>query len=265
MKLIKILLALSVIFLFTESAFSQSATDTTKRKKKTVSIKKVFKSYENCKKKSGSCTYFELTYQVVKSGKAKSIINQTIQDSLLKAVNIWDGKKPADFKEAAANFISEYEKSLKEQTNGASWYLETDGRINANRKNVLSYRISQSMYTGGAHPNSYITFYNFDKANGNQITLATIFGTNFETALNKIIDANFRKEKGLSATDNLQDKAGLFENKITYTKNFAIEKKGLRFYYNSYDIAAYVYGPTEVMVTWNDLKDIMPDASYYSK
>jgi hypothetical protein len=265
MKLTKTLIALAVLFIFAGSAYSQNSTDTTKPKKKSITIKKVFKSYENCKKKNSNCTYFELDYQVVKSGKARSIINQTIQDSLLKAVNIWDNKKPADFKEAGDNFISEYAKSLKEQTNGASWYLETDGRVNANRKNVLSYRISQSMYTGGAHPNSYTTFYNFDKANGNQITLSTIFGTNYETALNKIIDANFRKMKGLSATDNLQEKAGLFENKITYTKNFAIEKKGLRFYYNSYDIAAYVYGPTEVMVTWKDLKDIMPDASYYSK
>lgn len=265
MKLLKIFIIVIAAFSFAGSAYAENSADSTKSKKKTRVIKRVFKSYNNCKKDAGSCTYFDLSYQVVKSGNARSTINETIQDSLLKAVNIWDNKKPADFKEAAVNFIAEYTKSLKEQTNGSSWYLETDGRVNANRTNVLSYRITQSMYTGGAHPNSYTTFYNFDKANGNQITLSTIFGTNYESALNKIIDANFRKMKGLSATDNLQEKAGLFENKITYTKNFAIEKKGLRFYYNSYDIAPYVYGPTEVMVSWKDLKDVMPDASYYSK
>ncbi len=265
MKLIKILIILSALFAFAGTSYSQSPTDTTKTKKKISSIKKVFKSYKGCKKSSGSCTYFELDYEIVKSGKARGIINEAIQDSLLKSVNIWDNTKAANFKEAAANFISEYEKSLKETTNGADWYLETDAKVNSNRKNVLSYRVSQSMYTGGAHPNSYMVYYNFDKATGNQISLKDIFGTNFDSSLNKIIDASFRKMKGLSATDNLQDKAGLFENKITYSKNFAIEKKGIRFYYNSYDIAAYVYGPTDLLVSWKDLNGMLTNASYYSK
>jgi hypothetical protein len=261
----KLFLLLGLLFLFAGSSYSQTSTDTTKTKKKTSATKRVYKSYNGCKKSSGSCTYFELDYQIVKSGKARSEINQAIQDSLLKSVNIWDNRKASDFKEAAANFIAEYESSLSQTTNGANWYLETDAKINSNRKNVLSYRVTQSMYTGGAHPNSYVVYYNFDKASGKQISLTDIFGSNFDAKLNKVIDADFRKMKDLSATDNLQDKAGLFENKITYSKNFAIEKKGVRFYYNSYDIAAYVYGPTDLFVPWKDLADILPDASYYSK
>lgn len=265
MKLIKMFMIISVLVIFAGSSYSQTGTDTTKTKKKSSSTKKVYKSYKGCKQKSGDCTYFLLNYKVVTSGAARQVINEAIQDSLLKAVNIFDNAKGVNFKDAAANFISEYEKSLKETTNGAAWYLETTGKINSNGKNVLSYSIGQSMYTGGAHPNSYLAYYNFDKGNGNQITLKDIFGANFDTALNKIIDTEFRKMKGLSAADNLQDKAGLFENKITYTNNFAIEKKGLRFYYNSYDIAAYVYGPTDLFIPWSDLKTLMPDAGYYSK
>lgn len=265
MKTLKIVIVLAALFAFTGNSFSQSTADTTKIKKKTPTIKKVYKSYSGCKKDNGECTYFDLEYQVVKSGSARDVINKAIKDSILKSVNIFENKKPGDFKTAAANFISEYESSLKESNNGAAWYLETEGRVNSNRKYVLSYYVSQSMYTGGAHPNSYLVYYNFDKGTGAQISLQNVFGANFETALNKIIDVNFRKMKGLSPTDNLQDKAGLFDNKITYTNNFAIEKKGIRFYYNSYDIAAYVYGPTDLFVPWSDLRDIMPDADYYTK
>jgi len=265
MKLIKAFIILTALLAFTGSTYSQTDTTSTKTKKKTSSTKKVYKSYNDCKKSSGSCTYFTLEYQLVKSGSAKKFINRAIQDTLLKAVNIWDDKKAADFKDAASNFISEYEKSLKESNNGAAWYLETNGKINSNGKNVLSYSIGQSMYTGGAHPNTYLAFYNFNKENGNPVTLADIFGANFDTALNKVVDAEFRKMKGLSATDNLQDKAGLFDNKITYTNNFAVEKKGLRFYYNSYDIAAYVYGPTDLFIPWSELNSIMAEPSYYSK
>lgn len=267
MKLIKTIVILAVFFSFAGSTYAETSADTTKTKKKTstISIKRVYKSYKGCKKSSGSCTYFELEYQVVKSGKAKKVINEAIQDSLLAAANIFEDMKAANFKDAASNFIAEYDTSLKQQTNGANWYAETEGRINSNGKNVLSYYISQSMYTGGGHPNSYLTYYNFDKGNGNQISLNDIFGANFETALNKVIDADFRKMKGLSATDNLQEKAYLFENKITYTNNFAIEKKGLRFYYNNYDIGPYSNGPTDLLITWKDLSGIIPDASYYSK
>lgn len=261
----KVILILGLLFIFAGSSYSQTSTDTTKTKKKTKTIKRVYKSYKGCKKGSASCTYFDLEYQVVKNGSASKVINQAIQDSLLKAVNIWDNRKAGDFKEAASNFISEYENSLKETTNGAEWYLETEGKVNSNRKYVLSYYISQSMYAGGAHPNSYIAYYNFDKGSGAQISLRDVFGANFETKLNKVIDAEFRKMKGLSPTDNLQEKAGLFDNKITYTNNFAIEKKGIRFHYNSYDIAAYVYGPTDLFITWKDLSDILPDAGFYTK
>jgi hypothetical protein len=264
MKLIKTCIVLAIVIFFAGSSYSQTGTDTTKLKKKS-STKKVYKSYKGCKQSSGDCTYFILEYQIVKSGKAKKFINNAIQDSILKAVNIWDDKKAADFKDAAANFISEYENSLKENTNGASWYLETNGKVNSNTKNVLSYAIGQSMYTGGAHPNTYLAFYNFNKENGNQVTLADVFGANFDNALNKIIDTEFRKMKGLSATDNLQDKAGLFENKITYTNNFAIEKKGITFYYNAYDIAAYVYGPTDLFIPWENLTGIMSEPGYYTK
>jgi len=265
MKPIKTFIILAVLLVFTGSSFSQTGTDSIKTKKKTNTTKKIYKSYKGCKQSSGECTYFLLNYKVVNSGAAKQVINEAIQDSILKAVNIWDDKKAANFKDAASNFISEYEKSLSETTNGAAWYIETNGRINSNGKNVLSYSIGQSMYTGGAHPNTYLAYYNFNKANGNHITLADIFGANFDTALNKVIDAEFRKMKGLGAADNLQEKAGLFDNKITYTNNFAVEKKGLRFYYNSYDIAAYVYGPTDLFVPWSALSGIIQNVSYYSK
>lgn len=265
MKLIKTCIVLTVLFLFAGSSYSQTNIDTTKTKKKKSSTKRVYKSYKGCKQSGGDCTYFTLEYQVVTSGKAKKFINNAIEDSLLKAVNIWDDKKAADFKDAAANFLSEYESSLKENTNGASWYLETNGKVNSNTKNVLSYAIGQSTYTGGAHPNTYLAFYNFNKETGNQIGLADIFGANFDTALNKIIDTEFRKMKGLSAADNLQEKAGLFDNKITYTNNFAVEKKGITFYYNSYDIAPYVNGPTDLFIPWANLTGIMSEPGYYTK
>ena len=98
MKLLKIFIIVIAAFSFAGSAYAENSADSTKSKKKTRVIKRVFKSYNNCKKDAGSCTYFDLSYQVVKSGNARSTINETIQDSLLKAVNIWDNKKPADFK-----------------------------------------------------------------------------------------------------------------------------------------------------------------------
>jgi len=265
MKSVKTLVLFFVLLAFAGTSYSQTGTDTTKTKKKVSSIKRVYKSYKGCKQSSGSCTYFELSYQVVRSGKAKKIINEAIQDSLLSAVNIWPDMNAATFKDAASNFIAEYDSSLAQQTNGAAWYITTKARVNSNGKNVLSYYIDQATYTGGAHPNSYNTYYNFDKATGKQLSLKDVLGAGFETALNKVIDADFRKMKGLSATDNLQDKAYLFENKITYTNNFAVEKKGLRFFYNSYEIAPYSTGQTDLFIPWSDLSGIISDASYYSK
>ena len=68
MKLIKSFIILTALLAFAGSTYSQTDTTSTKTKKKTSSTKKVYKSYNDCKKSSGSCTYFTLEYPGPQAG-----------------------------------------------------------------------------------------------------------------------------------------------------------------------------------------------------
>jgi len=61
----------------------------------------------------------------------------------------------------------------------------------------------------------------------------------------------------LNPEDDLEKDGGLFENKIAYNDNFAVTKEGLKFYYNNYEIAPYASGPTEILITYSELNDLI--------
>ena len=92
---------------------------------------------------------------------------------------------------------------------------------------------------------------------GKVLLLTNIFKKGFEKKLNKIIDRKFRERNKLKSKDDLRD-AGLFDNQITFSYNFAIDREGIDFYYNIYEIAPYVYGASNIKIKWDGLKDIIP-------
>ena len=111
---------------------------------------------------------------------------------------------------------------------------------------------------GGAHPNSYLEYYNISKETGDTLSLGNLFVQGFEKKLNELVDAAFRKANNLKPGDNLADKGGLFENKITFNYNWLVNKDGsLTFYYNQYEIASYAQGPIEVTLSKEDITPML--------
>jgi hypothetical protein len=51
-------------------------------------------------------------------------------------------------------------------------------------------------------------------------------------------------------------------NNFKLAKNVAIERKGLVFMYNSYEIGPYAAGAPEVLITWEELKDLRKENPY---
>ncbi len=56
----------------------------------------------------------------------------------------------------------------------------------------------------------------------------------------------------------LKDSGFTFENDLfTLPENFALRDEGLAFYYNPYDVAPYAMGPTEIVLSWEEIKDLL--------
>ncbi|MFZ1320908.1 MAG: DUF3298 domain-containing protein [Ignavibacteria bacterium] len=223
-------------------------------------MKEFFKSYNNCNKDSAECAYVSFKYPEILNEDIKSKVNGTINSYLKDSIYSMDDKSNKDFNDLAVNFLAEYDtmKKISDLTNLA-YALDVNSEITSETKKDFTVSISFYIFTGGAHPNSFMRYFVFNKKSGNEMLLNDLFKPGYDSLLNKLVDEAYRKEKGLSPTDDLQIKGDLFENKITFNNNFAVTNDSIKFFYNNYEIAAYVFGSTEISIPLSNLKEYLKE------
>ena len=218
----------------------------------------------DCEKNgAGNCAKIKIEYIELKnlpSLSAMEKINSKFQEELLRPIGREKNNK--NFEELMQNFIDEY-KNFKEEFPEAQqeWEIKRNVVNNFNDDNILSCTFSEYSYLGGAHPNTFSTFKNFNLKSGEIINLSDILITGFLNELNIIAEPIFRKEKELIEDINLT-KAGFWfdDDEFSVNNNFSISKDGLSFFYNNYEITAYVYGPTELYIPYKSIKKLIkPD------
>jgi len=208
----------------------------------------------------GNCTKIKIEYIELKSLPdlfAMGKINSKIQKELLRPIGRERNSK--NFEELMQNFIDEYISFKKEfPETQQEWKIERKATNNFSDDNILSCKFSEYSYLGGAHPNTFLTFTNFNLKSGEIIDLPDILIDGFLDELNNIAEPIFRKEKELTEDINLTEAGFWFDDdKFSVNNNFTIDGKGLTFFYNSYEITAYAYGPTELFIPYEDIKIII--------
>lgn len=245
----------------TSSGDNRTSANNTEEKKESgelvIGPKEFMKSYKNCSP-TDTCTYFKLTYLEATSGKIKDKLNAFIQKEVLLGTTIGDST-PASIQAAADSFMVTYVDTKKEFPDmPGAWFWEYNMTVHNETSKILTLSAESFTFMGGAHPNSFACYYNINKETGDTLSLKDLLSPGFEVKLNTLIDKKYREMKGLGPKDNLQDKGDLFENKITFNYNVAVTKEGgLEFYYNPYEIAAYVFGPIMVTLTKAELGDLI--------
>lgn len=156
-------------------------------------------------------------------------------------------------------FIDEYESFTKEFPDSyQSWFIEKTGDVKLNKGNVFSIDYLEYAFTGGAHPNTYVTFKNFNLSDGEEIKLDEIISADKKQELTNIAETEFRKLKDLTREADLGQAGFWFENNKFYLNdNFLITDSSLVFYYNNYEITAYAFGPTELTIPFSRIKPLI--------
>lgn len=148
----------------------------------------------------------------------------------------------------------------KEINPSAEWFnymykVSTD--VEYGRNNVIIYKSECHYYTGGAHPNTMVTYLNFDPISGEEITLTDIFKDGYEEYLcNRLTDA-LADKIGANSRKEILEKGYLNFNDIYPSENFMLQKDSIQFFYNRYDIAPYALGTTTLGFTYEELSNIM--------
>jgi hypothetical protein len=211
-----------------------------------------------------NCAKIKIEFPQIKSLENKLVkekINKSISD--LFSQDILGGTK-SDYMETMMNaFIEEYEAFSKEFPDSyQSWFIERTGEVKMNRDNIFSIDFLDYSFTGGAHPNTFVTFRNYNVSNGEEIGLDEIISANKLDEFTIIAEAEFRKLKELTSEADLGQAGFWFENNKFYlNENFLIRDSSLVFYYNNYEITAYAFGPTELEIPYSKIRNLINENS----
>ncbi|MCK8492751.1 DUF3298 and DUF4163 domain-containing protein [Spirosoma sp. RP8] len=167
-----------------------------------------------------------------------------------------------DISKAATLFAADYEAMMKDMDKlGGCWELKTTADTVYTSPNAITVKVETYAYTGGAHPNSNLAFYTFDRETGRTLALNDLVSDT--TALLGVVEKAFRKQQDLLPQYNLEER-GYFlrDGQFFLPANIAVGRGGLIFYYNPYEIAAYAVGPIEVTVPYEQLNGILRDSWY---
>ena len=191
----------------------------------------------------------------------KDKINNTIK--LLFSMNQNADPDSINFNNEMEDFIDDYEEFISEFPDAyQSWFVEKTGNVKLNRSNIFSIDYMEYSYTGGAHANTYVVFKNYKLNDGVEITLDEIISSAKQIELTKIGEEEFRKLKELTEETDLGQAGFWFENNEFYLNdNFLITDSTLVFYYNNYEITAYAFGPTELIIPFSRIKSLVDESS----
>lgn len=156
--------------------------------------------------------------------------------------------------------LTPYYKEELQKGNVGSWYnyqYELNTSTVPSKDGVWGYQLELITYEGGAHGSHTITYMNFDKTTGRQLTLDDVFAPGYVEPLTQVLLVALQDKLQMKSLDELHDNGFLTWTDMYPTPNFLLGPDGVRFYYNAYEIAPYACGPTELVVSYEALKDLL--------
>jgi Protein of unknown function (DUF3298)/Deacetylase PdaC len=133
--------------------------------------------------------------------------------------------------------------------------LDIDHSVTASGKDFISVLFTYYTYTGGAHPNTTTSSFNYDLNRGELIKLGGLFkpGTNYLKIISDYSVVELKKLK-IGDEDWINRGAG---PKMENFRSWNITPQGLMITFDAYQVASYAEGPQEVVIPYSVLKSVI--------
>jgi hypothetical protein len=119
------------------------------------------------------------------------------------------------------------------------------------------YVVETDCYEGGAHGIQQQLVMNFNTTTGEQLKLANIFVPGYERRLSDLLLEKLMDQLDVKTQDELKQKDYLYAVDMFPTENFMLGEDELTFIYNTYEIAPYSVGRTELKLKWDEVEDLL--------
>ncbi len=209
-----------------------------------------------CNADTLQCAYFEVNYPEF-SGLDSGVI-RILRQKMDAAVSLGNPESQGQsMKQIGETFIQDYDDFKSEIPEAfGGWHYTAKVNVEVLTDSLLSLSVNDEYYTGGAHGGSGVYFININPKTGIEFTLDDFLKPGYDDALTALGNRAFRQTRQLADTASLSENYFEFpEDKFQLNKNYGFKKEGIVFFYNSYEIAPYAAGPTEIVIPYEDMKD----------
>lgn len=171
-----------------------------------------------------------------------------------------------DYKSLEKDFKEETERSHSEHV--ASWfsYFEiSSNKIQYNMNNLLCYSVHFESYTGGAHGIHSRMNYVLNLKTGDVVTEEDIFVEDFQDTIAQLLVDKIAEQNEVENAKELESIGFFSIDEIFPNGNFLVDEEGITYYFNEYEIAAYVVGITHVKLPYGEIKHLLRKDSPIAK
>ncbi|MFN0107445.1 MAG: DUF3298 and DUF4163 domain-containing protein [Blastocatellia bacterium] len=189
--------------------------------------------------------------QLVGENANADAFNKTVSDFVTKQASGFKKENKADLEAMAKNA----------EADAPGYSLEVSYHTTFADKNLISLLVWTYSFTGGAHGGSASTTFNYDLNSGRMLKLADLFQPNsgYLKTISAYCITALTKELGDADGEWLRNGAG---PKAENYESWNITPDGLQITFDAYQVAAYAFGPQEVIVPYSELKAIIkPDSA----
>lgn len=190
-------------------------------------------------------------------------VTEFVQQAVMNSF-FGEGFEAAEPEEMLINFrdeyFTEYIKQNKDwhEIGGASfnWEKVISMSVIYNSNYILCLEYLKYAYSGGAHGMTNISYDIIYLDDGQLLTFADIFREDSNEMLSEVLTTQLRKDYSIPANVSLLE-AGFFVEAVEPNHNIYVNGNGIGFLYNSYEIAPYAQGSTNIFLEWKQIKGMV--------
>lgn len=203
-----------------------------------------------------NCAKLRLVWPVASGSEAAEKINEVVRDQMALLIQTGEDAAPMD------TLLSKFFQSFKEfksdfPESSGGWEIDAEGQVSYESDSTLSIHFTQFNFLGGAHPNSSVSFLNFDRQSGEVIGDDRLVAD--DSLLFQKVEQKFRQFHQVAEGVGLNEDDRFFLPEIGF---FVADAKGFKdgkfwVIYQPYEIGPYVLGYTELEFTKDELGDLV--------
>jgi hypothetical protein len=208
---------------------------------------------------------------------ADSLRTYLIRQHDLEGMVYWSGMSVQQYADSLISFrLGNYQEDLSR----AKALMEQDGDSSAlgislfidelilsdslvyDHHGLISMKISQYAFIGGAHGNTTIRCATYDLKHNRPVTLDHLFVDGSADRVNQMLLDELMRSFEVDSPEALEEKGVYLVEEATMSDRFFLTEEGVTFFYNPYDIAAYFVGPIELTLPYESLRGCLADEYY---